>query len=218
MSGLDKDVFRTKRRFVPPSLPDTLQAAYCCVLCEQVLDVERPHQSSCGDRACCTCVEVLTKVLKEQRISDILCPACNEPLEPSSFFPDRAVQRELSAIKVSCPHGCSWSNIYKEYPVHLQSCPLLPVSCPHSPCTAKSVPKQLEEHLVVCPYRPVTCQYCTKMMYFKVLEIHEVKECDRRPVPCPLCSAQVPFNAVSCHMCSYTYVFIQRNITNVQSR
>jgi hypothetical protein len=144
-------------------------------------------------------VEVLTGALNEQGISEVRCPACNEPLGASSFFPDRAVQRELSAIKVSCPHGCSWSNVYKEYPVHLQSCPLLPVSCPHSPCTAKSVRERLEEHLLVCPYRPVTCQYCTKMMHFKVLEIHEVEECDRRPVPCPLCSIQVPFNAVSLH-------------------
>jgi hypothetical protein len=194
--SVQEDAFRKQRRFRAPTASKAYDA-YMCVLCRELLDLDRPHQSSCGDRACYTCLEVLITAFKERGLSVMACPGCQDPLQPSSFFPDRAVARELRSIPVICPNNCKWSNTYQHYPDHLTTCPLEPVTCPHSPCPTRVERNKLESHIVVCIYRPVTCQYCSKMMFFKDLEVHETTECERRPVACTLCGTRVPFNAVS---------------------
>jgi hypothetical protein len=78
----------------------------------------------------------------------------------------------LRLLQVVCPHSCSWNSSYKDYEGHLSTCPLHPVSCPHSPCTTVEVPSLLKSHIEICAFRPVTCQYCSKMMQYRVLEVH----------------------------------------------
>jgi hypothetical protein len=102
-------------------------------------------------------------------------------------------------LQVACPHSCSWSGSYKDYEGHLSTCPLHPVSCPHSPCTTVEVPSRLKSHIESCTFRPVTCQYCSKMMQYRVLESHETTDCERRPVSCSLCGEMVPFNSIGLH-------------------
>jgi hypothetical protein len=72
--------FLSRRSPPPPPCPDRA-LVYLCVLCDGLLD--SPMQSSCGDRMCKGCLEILDQSLRQRDTFTARCPVCGEQLMPA---------------------------------------------------------------------------------------------------------------------------------------
>jgi hypothetical protein len=185
--------FLSRRSPPPPPCPDRA-LVYLCVLCDGLLD--NPMQSSCGDRMCKGCLEILDQSLRQRGAPSARCPGCGEQLIPVQCFPDRAASRELSVLVVTCPNDCLWEGQYQDYPAHYTVCPRRPTRCPHPSCSVTLPLEELEHHKTTCPYKPVKCRYCHQELQVDEVKVHE-RVCPAQPVQCQYCREPVPSNEVS---------------------
>ena len=110
----------------PPDFQHGLDSKYLCALGNHPL--KSPVQSFCGHRFCFVCKEQL---LKEN--DNPVCPKCMEEegegettfssLTEKSVFPDRAIEREMGNLDVTCAMSdCSWAGRYRDYQTHGLNC------------------------------------------------------------------------------------------------
>ncbi|KAK3593715.1 hypothetical protein CHS0354_013612 [Potamilus streckersoni] len=164
---------------------------FLCSLCGKVL--REPIQSFCGHRFCKGCID---KVLKSEQ--QMKCPQCQQEgigeeeysvLRGDQMYPDNAVKREMSRIKVQCLNtGCSWQGLFKDYEDHASQCQFQLSQCPQ--CGFSVSHFELEEHKTkTCPKRPVICKHCGQPSTNAELSEHS-KVCPKHPLKCEQCKTK----------------------------
>ncbi|KAL3872157.1 hypothetical protein ACJMK2_040104 [Sinanodonta woodiana] len=176
---------------------------FLCNLCQRIL--REPIQSFCGHRFCKRCIEIV--------ISNGLqmCPQCKQEgvveeehsvLKADKLYPDNALKREMSQIKVRCVNpGCSWQGIFKEFENHASQCQYQMVPCPQ--CGNVTSQIELEDHKTkTCPKRLVNCRHCGQLTTSAEMSEHS-KVCPKYPLMCELCKTKkIPRDRMEEHLSS----------------
>ena len=130
--GWDSDIFLESR--------DT-KDEFSCTICTGIY--RDPIMTRCGHLFCSTCFEKH----KGRKISTI-CPLDRKVLNPTDYFTDRFVKKQVEKFQVHCPldkECCSWSGT---------------LSC-------------VIEHMMVCEHRLVLCAECRIRIKRKDYTLHE---------------------------------------------
>lgn len=132
LGGWDSDIFLESK--------DT-KDEYSCTICTGVY--RDPIMTRCGHLFCATCFEKH----RGRKISTI-CPMDRKVLNPTDYFTDRFVKKQVEKFRVHCPldkECCPWSG---------------PLSC-------------VIEHIKGCDYRLVLCAECKMRIKRKEYTLHE---------------------------------------------
>lgn len=140
-----------------------------CCICQEVL--EDPKETlTCQHAFCLTCI---TQWLQDHQS----CPTCRCPLSLNDLVALHRVWREkLDRLKMKCHNysmGCEAIVELEKLDYHLDACPYVHVTCPHSPCREVVVRSMLSEHLKICLYRLVPCATCQLSVPALSLEEHQ---------------------------------------------
>ncbi|XP_069054637.1 TNF receptor-associated factor 2-like [Lepisosteus oculatus] len=135
----------------------------------------RPRQTLCGHRYCAACVRALLG-----KAGSAACQICQEPIQQSKVFPDRAAENDASYIPVRCPNaqdGCDWSGPLQDY---------------------------LSSHYGQCDHREEPCTNSNLGCWFSgdraALRWHESLQCEWRVVPCPHCQLAQAWTLLQDHL------------------
>ncbi|XP_045186960.2 TNF receptor-associated factor 2-like isoform X2 [Mercenaria mercenaria] len=154
MRGYPREIFGSNK----------LDEKYLCNFCKLVL--REPVQAFCGHRFCKACIQANISSGDEIR-----CAQCEKEdnesedmsiINKEQIFPDNAIKREMSKIKVKCANsGCTWNGMFKQYELHLEQ---------------------------ECPKASVTCDQCGKQGILReMLDAHQRSpECRSQPIQCPV--------------------------------
>ena len=140
-----------------------------CCICQEVL--EDPKETlTCQHAFCHTCI---SHWLQEHQS----CPTCRCPLSLNDLVTLHRVWREkLDHLQIRCHNysdGCEAIVELEKLDYHLNACPYVHVTCPHSPCQEVVVRSMLSAHLKICSYRLVPCQTCQLSVPAVSLEEHQ---------------------------------------------
>jgi len=100
------------------------------------------------------------------------------------FFFDKNVVKVINIQPGSCP-CCNKGMQYKDFSLHIKTCPQLPVSCTHDGCQAVfDNALTLTTHMSTCGYKPMPCRRC-KQLILQCDEATHALVCDQVIVDCP---------------------------------
>ena len=195
---------------------------FICIVCDGVLDTP---VSACteGHTFCRKCLQKWADELRSKRKA-ITCPNCRAKLSSvEAASRNRIVENLVSAMPLRCEHAkaptseddaarakrqrsegaadtaCQWTGKQSELAAHLESCPHVPVACPHEGCDTRIARGQLTAHTKTCPRRPAKCQDCRQTMpHCELVSIHG-DTCKRKLVPCPNCGRKLPREEIPGH-------------------
>ncbi|XP_053380377.1 TNF receptor-associated factor 2-like isoform X2 [Mercenaria mercenaria] len=151
--GYPKEIFRN----------GTFDLKYLCNFCNAIL--REPVQSFCGHRFCKSCMEA--NISSGEQIK---CTQCEKEdvesgdasiISPDQIFPDNAIKREMSKLKVDCANAnCKWSGSFRQY----------------------------EEHYHFCEFKKVQCPSCGLSILQKDMGLnqHQQSECQTQKIKCPV--------------------------------
>ena len=140
----------------PALFVDVIPEDCICCICQEVL--EDPRETlSCQHAFCHVCI---TAWLGDHNS----CPSCRCPLEVYNLvFLHRIWREKLNCMRMKCPNhssGCDAVVPLGRMERHIDECPFVRVTCPHSPCSETVTRSHLSSHLNICDFRKICCSKC----------------------------------------------------------